>query len=345
MTIEGSRRTDRRGITLVELLVTIGIIGILAGLLLPAVQASREAARRARCAKNLGQLIGATHQFEATLGGFPPASFYGRPVVRRDTTIGAYSLQCRLLPYIEQAALFNSINFSLPLGDLIGLERFHRTAGAYRIGLFLCPSDPNTGLQPQATNSYRACTGLGELIMQGNRLSRPSAEGFFSFIDLDGTDRRVLRTSEIPDGLSNTLAFSEKPVSTGVAYHPFRDWSSREFDGSALTADAWFEICSHLTSADPRLNAGGSWMIPGAIYTHFYASAPPNTRVPDCGTEGLNNGVGIYAARSYHPGGVNAAMADGSVRWFASGTDLRVWRGLGTRAGGEIISDSLGSGG
>ena len=77
-------------------------------------------------------------------------------------------------------------------------------------------------------------------------------------------------------------------------------------------------------------------MIPGAIYTYFYTSAPPNSRVPDCGMSAINDGLGIYAARSYHPGGVNAAMADGSIRWFTSGTNVTMWRSLGTRAGQEI---------
>ena len=80
--------------------------------------------------------------------------------------------------------------------------------------------------------------------------------------------------------------------------------------------------------------AGHTWLLGGGFYTHFYAAAPPNSAVPDCAA-GTNNGIGLFTARSYHPGGVNAAMADGSARWFTSTTDTRLWRSHGTRNRGD----------
>jgi prepilin-type processing-associated H-X9-DG protein len=97
-------------------------------------------------------------------------------------------------------------------------------------------------------------------------------------------------------------------------------------------------ICSRLTSAPiPRTDNGRMWLFSGGIYTLFFVSVPPNSPIPDCGTDNLN-GRGVFAARSYHPGGVNAAMADGSVRWFASTIDEKTWRALGTRSGGEAVT-------
>jgi prepilin-type processing-associated H-X9-DG protein/prepilin-type N-terminal cleavage/methylation domain-containing protein len=334
-------RTTRFGVTLIELLVVVGIVSMLMALLLPAVQASREAARRSRCANNLGQLIRATHSFVATYGGFPPAAFWGRPLVASDHTIGIYSLQCRLLPFLEQGDLYNGINFSLPTGDPLGLVQYHSTAAFRFIDVFLCPSDPSRD-SALAPNSYRGCTGLGEMKKLPSGGYSLINEGAFAPIDDDGTFKRTLPLSQFQDGLSNTLAFSEKPIGSsamGSTYSAFRDWSYLGFSDIRLSADQWAEACSHLESIEPRLDAGASWMMPGAIYTHFYASVPPNSLVPDCGTPAFNYGLGIYAARSYHPGGVNAAMADGSVRWVSSGVQAATWRGMGTRAGSEVISE------
>ena len=141
------------------------------------------------------------------------------------------------------------------------------------------------------------------------------------------------------DGLSNTLAFSEKPIGSwpNGNFSAFRDW--HDLPGSPVysTADGWVAACSRKADAGGfHLDAGRSWLIYGAIFTQFYTIVPPNSPIPDCGTEAVANGLGIFAARSYHPGGVNAALGDGSVRWFSSSIAVPVWRALGTRAGGEI---------
>jgi len=335
---------EQRGFTLIETLVVIGIIGILIGLILPAVQAAREASRRARCASNLGQLIRATHQFEASHGGFPHAVTAGHPPKPGDP-VGTFSVHFRLLPFLEQNELYNSINVHLPTSafDLEFIDRYHSTAAAVAIDVFLCPSDPQAGRSPPAPNSYRACLGLGEWRRWADRHFRDINDGAFVYRD-DGSFRMVLPTSGFRDGLSNTLAFSEKPIGSGPGggYAPFRDWAEEpRIPGDELnyiSADWWVETCSGLVPPiRPQWTAGASWIIPGAISTDFYASAPPNTRIPDCGWF-TGYGSGIFAARSYHPGGVNAAMADGSVRWFSSGTAVATWRSLGTRSGSEVVS-------
>jgi prepilin-type N-terminal cleavage/methylation domain-containing protein/prepilin-type processing-associated H-X9-DG protein len=325
------------GFTALELLVVIGVMSILIGLTLPAVQAARESARRAQCANNLKQVIAATHSFASARGGFPSQAMWGSDQIvfpRGSVTVrGQFSLQCFILPYLDQADLFNQINLDLPANSFYWLEKYHQTAATQIVGTYLCPSDPNvTRSTTFAPTAYRACVGLGEASRVGNTYYF-HPDGMFS-------GGGVVSLAEIRDGLSSTLAYSEKPIGSqaGGSYDPFRDWIDYYFADN-LTVDDWLRACSNLSAADlarARLDGGGSWMINGAVYTDFYASAPPNTRVPDCGTTAIDNGVGIFAARSYHPGGVNAAMGDGSVRWFSASVNASTWRSLGTRAGGEI---------
>jgi len=315
----------RAGFTLIEVLVSIGIIGVLAGLTLPAVQSAREAARRAQCANNLKQMIAATQTFAADQGGFPGSHFF------RPSGHSVASMQCMLLPYLEQHPLYDSLNFTIPSFYLANFPPANTTAAAQTVAVFLCPSDPYTTAAPYGCNSYRANLGSGESQITPPTDAMPmSVRTIFSgaFIPTG----RPMPLSEFADGLSNTLAFSEKKVSSG-RYDPSRDWLS--VGHVEDSADAWVETCSHLYDEQGAvLTAGRSWLVPGGGCTTFFTSATPNSPVPDCGAP-FDGGWGLFAARSYHRGGVNAALADGSVRWFSSGIAARTWRALGTRKGGE----------
>lgn len=328
---------SRGGFSLIESLVVIGIICVLAGLILPAVQQSREAARKTRCANNLKQMIMAAHSFESVFGGFPPAATASFPYPPPNSKIAnGYSLHYRLLPYLEQSQLFNSINLQLPYSNILGsndlgeIDRFHFTEMTTVVGTFLCPSDPNISPAPLAPNSFRANLGLVANSYEGLDHVHPVEEGAFSW------DQEPLSLAKFTDGLSNTLALSEKPIgSRNQRYQSFRDWiyvrDSAGFNG----INPWIRICSNITDvSQARFDSGKTWLVPLSFTTEFFASVPPNSAIPDCGLEN----DGIFAARSYHPGGVNAAMADGSVRWFSSGIDIKTWNALGTRAGGEVVS-------
>jgi prepilin-type N-terminal cleavage/methylation domain-containing protein len=315
---------DRSAFTLIELLVTLGVIAILIGLLLPAVQSAREAARRVQCQSNLRQIGLGLQAYVTAIGAFPPKALgYDLP----DGAISHASVQSSLLPYLDQSPLYDAINFGVQFVVPADLNGANQTVGTTSVAVFLCPSDP--GVRP-GTNSYRANVG--------------TCTGCVPDLD-DGLFVAVYATSPgaVRDGLSNTLAFSEKPVGSlgRGTYSTFRDWVDIK-DVRSRTREEWVATCSALSDTTyARMDAGASWLLAGGIYTHFFVLTPPNSRIPDCGKFAIDIGSGVFGARSYHPGCVNAAMADGSARRFGSGVSARAWITLGTRAGGETVTTLL----
>jgi len=315
------------GFTLIEMLVVVGVVAILAGLLLPAVQSAREAARRAQCANNLKQIGLALHAYAADSQVFPPST-HG---LRSEPGTPFYGVldapQAILLPYVEQERLYNAINFDLNVYADNVLEPGNATALRQMVPVYLCPTD-GFARSARGGNSYRANVGLCHHC--------PSEWGgaFFPF----GPNR----LSGFRDGLSQTLAFSEKLISRPGPYDPKRDWVRVHLRLGPIGHEEWVRACANLehppAPRQVRQDAGRTWMIGQAKFTYFFVSVPPNSPVPDCGLQGFG-GRGVFGARSHHPGVVNAVMADGSVRSFSSSTEPNVWRALGSRAGGELLSE------
>lgn len=324
MNVTRLSQTNRAGFTLVELMVTLGVVAILISLLLPAVQSAREAARRIGCQDNLKQLTQACHQFANSQGGLP-----GRTAVKvlPDKRLSYLSIHYQVLLYMDGQNLYHSINSDVPCFSLQDLTGSNATSATTVVGVFLCPSDGASSRLPFAPTSYRGNLGLAEMkVMRQDPLMVTDArEGMF------GWPGQPL--AMVSDGLSNTIAFSEKPIATGAdgEYSRFTDWFVAR---DPWTADEWVRTCSSTTPSAPKLDAGHTWLISGGAYTNFYTITTPNSAVPDCGATN-SNGTGVFTARSYHPGGVNASMGDGSVRWFSSNTDVALWRRLGTRNGAD----------
>ncbi len=349
----------RRGFTLIELLVVIAIIAVLIALLLPAVQAAREAARRAQCTNNLKQLGLAAQNYHDTNGAFPPGAMSQVDPVKGATYfVTNFSCFVRLLPFSEQSALYNAVNFSLTQKNVDNI-----TIAGIQLAMLACPSDPNPpvpivnvgysnfGFDSYPTNptfncyfsSYAGCQGtFHNNNYQGtpNYPVRQSQTNGVIFPDA------TINISSITDGTSNTLLFGEHVKSLLPIY-------SLSFSVSDF---AWYT---------------------GNYYdTQFTTLYPPN--VGQSSTGGLTPaGIKYYYpgnANSRHPGGLNMAFCDGSVRFIkntisswsfsTSNADsfgdsmpdnvtydaknvvytttpalqMGVYQKLSTRAGGEVVS-------
>ena len=332
---------SRGGLTLIETLVTIGIIGLLAGLTLPAIQAAREAARRASCVSNLRQIGLAMHAYLETNQVFPVANTTGGPNVNGRPYLGCYSIFVRLLPGLGQTALYNAVNFDLgtaPLetlgvyGALPGTEYEHaadHTAYSTRINLFICPSDPAPlGIAPC---SYRGNTGVGS-----DTHTYPeypdSGNGIFP-------EGELVPAGSVPDGLSNTAAFSERVCGSGRVGSPDPSRDCFALFGSPGRADSLVKACRLAANKDnASFTASGRWWFwKGRERTLYCHAQAPNGEVPDCIHPSSITATGMVTARSDHPGGVNLALADGSVRFVSESISVATWRALGTRNGGEIV--------
>jgi prepilin-type N-terminal cleavage/methylation domain-containing protein/prepilin-type processing-associated H-X9-DG protein len=337
----------RRGFTLIELLVVIAIIAILIALILPAVQAAREASRRLQCTNNMKQLGLALHNYETAAGALPMTmSLLGTGnTVIYDT---GWSAQARVLPYMEGNALFNAANLSVFKEDPT-----NSTVIALTVNAFICPSEVRPQVSAHdyglsAVINYGLCGG--DWFVWGGFNGPYNRQAF-------GPNRSI-RLSSIPDGLSNTLFAAEVKAYQSSSNCRFTTLPSvndpnnipspyanpyqvaPEYDDGACMTENQFEF--HTEWSDGHVHAAG-----------FTTAWPPNKAIigralslypeMDLDLNGKNeeNGGPTFSAvnaRSYHPGGVNALLGDGSVRFVKTTIDGMVWRALGTVAGAEVVS-------
>jgi prepilin-type N-terminal cleavage/methylation domain-containing protein/prepilin-type processing-associated H-X9-DG protein len=337
--------SSKNGFTLVELLVVIAIIGILVALLLPAIQAAREAARRNGCVNNLKQLTLALSNHEAIARKYP-ASFDISPGETLTTNNGAWSIQARLLPFLEEGSAFAQIDFELPWD-----APENRTSGVptLRVPIYMCLSEVNDVVRTKNGDAWvyphNYGGNFGRWLVFDPQDSSSTGDGVF-YVNSN------LRAAQVTDGLSNTLAFAEVKAFTSYI-------RNTEDPGPAIPNEA-----NHLPTTgelklgpDTNSNTGHTEWPDGRVHHSGFTSVfTPNTTVPfehdgqiydidvNSQKEGNSASQPTYAAitsRSYHPGGVNAAMLDGSVHFVDDDIELVVWRAASTRSGGEIMSGRL----
>jgi prepilin-type N-terminal cleavage/methylation domain-containing protein/prepilin-type processing-associated H-X9-DG protein len=317
----------RRGFTLIELLVVVAVIGVLAGLLLPAVQAAREAARRAQCTNNLKQIGLAMNNYEAALGAYPFGVGGGGPAGH----VPRWSPQSQLLPFLEQGALFNALNFAyIPWASDPAFGPPNQTALAIRVATFLCPSDSDriVELDRLAHNNYRACAGtLPYNLAADSPDGTGRNDGSFYF-------QSRVRAGDLRDGTSATAAFSERCLGVSGRPDPLADYY--------LTADAPSACPGAGPVATPRYTnprewSGERWGDGNVLYTRYHHAQPPQTTSCLLGGSADFDSQVIVTATSRHPGGVNLLLGDGSVRFVKQTVAARVWKALGTIGGGEVV--------
>ncbi len=319
----------RAAASLIEILVVISIIGLLSGLSLPAIQRTRESARRVQCTNNLKQIGVALHNYEQTYARFPLAAgvSYGDSsgVIYR---LG-FSPHTYLLPFLSQEALYNAVNFSdqdTDSPDYLGSStRMNQTSYVANVGLFLCPSD-GAGFPASGGNSYRGSMGPSPVHYRG-----PS--GFFSF-------GKCRRAGDVRDGLSHTVAFGEKLRGDGTPdrFSPHSEFFFTTFP-VPITMDAVRSACEFAPTSSPahEWRVGESWLWGSWRLTYFNHLLTPNHQIPDCsqGSFGLSGLSGSFAARSFHPGGVNVLMADGTVHFVSETISTEIWQGMGTSSNSD----------
>ncbi|MBI1917426.1 MAG: DUF1559 domain-containing protein [Planctomycetes bacterium] len=347
-------RRTRQGFTLIEVMVVIGIMAILMGLLLPAVQKVRASAQRIQCANNLKQLGLALYLYEGVNGAFPPGMMSSTSNISNAEATG---FTC-LLPFLEEDPTYRLYNFNEPW-----FARANYEAVGSRVKVFFCPSNRssgeidlapiaahwNTPLPPfAAATDYAFCKGANGVLTLGRTGAAVEMRGAFDIRPFGGA-RLGVKVIELLDGTTSTFAMGD--AIGGSRFYPVRDLrnpSQPVTDGitgqTALLEQSW--------SAAGAGDSTHPWY--GSVFavTAQYGLAPDprdepmNRRLGTptvCGHDPLGDNASgrdwVSGFRSMHPDGCNFLFCDGGVRFVRESVSPATYRALSTIAGGEIMVD------
>jgi prepilin-type processing-associated H-X9-DG protein len=354
--------------------VVIAIIAVLIALPLPAVQSAREAARRAQCSNNLKQIGLALHNYHEVMNTFPLGASLNMyslapPLWRAKNSWGALG---GLLPYLEGNTFYNAANFNWGVEEGTDSIVFwtNSTAADAQIKTFLCPSDPNAGSGAGATVkgisfpdidtcNYFACIGTS------TNQTGPSGTNVNAFTDMTGLKtngmfgmQNCYGIQACVDGTSNTIAYSESVISptTGGGGTRHIGMNNITMSNAALQTDARgvpgtlqpavvtaIQACDLAWKNGTNIDRqrGRDWAHGCIGQTLFNTLITPNSKDHQwlvCSNIG-STALGVFSnAASFHPGGINTLMSDGSVRFIKDSVNAQTWWSLGSRNGNEAIS-------
>jgi prepilin-type N-terminal cleavage/methylation domain-containing protein/prepilin-type processing-associated H-X9-DG protein len=360
-----ARRAVRCAFTLVELLVVIAIVSMLVALLLPAVQSAREAARKTQCVNNMRQLGLAFQNHHEAIGYFPESQIgSGEPDGHGGCRGGMYSWHARVLPFLEENALYDSIDFNQNMADsctagqdgTISQLHTNAPASATEVPVFLCPSDGVTGSNAvvmgssnPASDNYAANAGwpTASSGILGTQETPMKYNGLVTLVnparpDLETLATMPVRIRNISDGLSKTAAIAERLIQTAIDREAIMDGDARLQSFHLTTASRTLgemvgRCTSSVTHADAQHSAylGRAWISgwspTGATYRHLRT---PNTTNCHFG-DSFTTGESVITPSSDHVGGVNVAMADGHVKFVTDDVEPSLWWGMGNRQDGN----------
>lgn len=312
---------NRRGFTLLELLVVLAVIGLLIALIAPAIQSSRETARRMQCVSQLKQLALACSNYESQHGMFPPGACKG------------FGWLVAILPYMDQGALYNQVDFNIRVMEQQSLL-------SIVVPGTLCPSETQSvPIMPGgwASTSYAANSGTG--------IQAAGFNGMFRHLQTGGVPpyrEGPVRAADVVDGLSNTALFSEILVANLTGDWLRATWQLTTARTDPNELEAFADAC---VAETPRRQSSGAWFadvgtrggpwLHGDSGTTWYNHIL-TPQLPSC-TNGTRVQYGAYTAASLHAGGVNVVFADGHGDFVSRSIDRRAWRQMGSRVESDLV--------